>query len=201
MYFAVPWVLGWCCFTPMVISALVTCRCGYSWRHPHRPTGPTGPTGPTNVPPPRLCRPLRLSRTGGQSTPRGLFSGGNAVLPGWSCAGVPGDDNRLCGFLPPEPPSFPEVPWADGLIEPPLLKLQRLRSASVAGFTRGLMLGNASPVQKFFARPVAVVNRFAPTLPARSRATRSRPVGRVSGWGVLWRACLDRCGLLASLAA
>ena len=103
---------------------------------------------------------------------------------GESGAGVPGDDNRLCGFLPPEPPSFPEVPWADRLIEPRLLKLQRLRSASCTGFTRGLMLGNAPPVQKFFARPVAVVNRFAPTLPARSRATRSRPVGRVAGWVV-----------------
>ena len=78
--FAVPWVLGWCCFTPMVISALVTCRCGYSWRHAHRPTGPTGPTGPTNVPPPRIRRPLRLFKTGGQSIPRGWFRFGDLPI-------------------------------------------------------------------------------------------------------------------------
>ena len=120
-------------------------------------------------------------------TPWDFFGGLMRFCRGECGTGVPGDDNRLCGFLPPEPPSFPEVPWANRLIEPPLLKLQRLRSASVAGFTRGLMLGNASPVQKFFARPVAVVNRFAPTLPARSRATRSHPVGRVTGRVVLAR--------------
>ena len=107
---------------------------------------------------------------------------------------MPGDDNRLCGFLPPEPPSFPEVPWANRLIEPPLLKLQRLRSASCTGFTRGLMLGNAPPVQKFFCtsgcRCQPVRSDFACALagdPLASRGQSIRLGGSMAGvFGPLW---------------
>ena len=77
----------------------------------------------------QTCRPLRSARRNGypelvgKAYPVGFFWGVMRYCRGESGAGVPGDDNRLCGFLPPEPPSFPEVPWADGLIEPRSLML------------------------------------------------------------------------------
>ena len=147
-----------CRLTPRVVSALVTCRYGLSWRHTHRRTGPTGPTGPTNVPPPRLRRPLRLSRTGvARHTPGAFFLGGEC-----GSAGV-----KLCRCAGGRQP------------------LVRLSSPGAPIFSRG-------PVGRRADRTML----FKVTAPACSRATRSRPAGRVTGWVVLWRAYLDCCGLL-----
>ena len=106
-------------------------------------------------------------------------------------AALPGRDKRFAFFPPRTPPFFGARGEQTFMVVSPLnysACVQAVAQPSLAAYCSALL-----HLRKiFFAHPAAVVCRFVPMPPARSRATRSQPVGNKRYWEFLVNHCNKR---------